>query len=132
MKALKMNETQELVILPSGKELVSYKWVFTIKDKANILIERYKARLMAKGFNQTYKVDYQETFALVAKMNTIRIYLRTEKIIGTDRLQDELYVLDGNLDIDLDQALLNTNKDVTKEIIQWHKRLKILSFFVLE
>lgn len=38
-------------------------------------IERYKVRLVAKGFTQTYEVDYQETFVSVAKMNTIRILL---------------------------------------------------------
>lgn len=73
MKALRKNGTWELTKLPKGKLLVGCKWVYTMKHKANGSIECYKARLVAKGAIQTYGVDYQKTFALVAKMNSVRI-----------------------------------------------------------
>ena len=38
-------------------------------------VERYKARVVAKGFTKTYGIDYQETFMSIAKMNTIQISL---------------------------------------------------------
>ena len=75
MEALMKNKTWKLVPLPRGKKTVGCKWVFSIKHKADGSIERYKARLLAKGYTQTYGVDYQETFSLVAKLNTVRVLL---------------------------------------------------------
>jgi hypothetical protein len=49
--------------------------VFKIKQGANGEVERYKARLVARGFIQTYEVDYDETFVPVAKFTSIRCIL---------------------------------------------------------
>ena len=67
MDALQKNKTWELVDLPIGKKLVGCKWVFTVKFKGDGSLERYKVRLVAKGYTQTYGLDYQETFDLVEK-----------------------------------------------------------------
>ena len=53
--------------LHKGKKIVGYKWIFTIKCKADEIIGRYKSRLVDKGFIQTQGIDYQETFAPEAK-----------------------------------------------------------------
>lgn len=59
MKALEKNKTWELVDLPSGEQSIRCKWVYTVKYKASGSIEIYKARLVVKGYTQTYGIDYQ-------------------------------------------------------------------------
>jgi hypothetical protein len=75
MKALHNNNTWELTTLPDGKKNSWMQIVFTVKYKADETVERYKARLVAKRYTQTYSIDYQETFLPVAKLNTIQILL---------------------------------------------------------
>jgi hypothetical protein len=73
--SLMVNHTWTLVPLFEGRKLVSCKWVFNTKQGVNGDVERYKARLVARGFTQTYGVDYNKIFALVAKFTSIRYIL---------------------------------------------------------
>ena len=72
---MKKNETSKIANLPQEKRTMGCKWVFIVKYKLDGTIERYKARLVAEGLTQMYGIDFQEIFALVAKMNFIRVLL---------------------------------------------------------
>ncbi|TYK05539.1 Beta-galactosidase [Cucumis melo var. makuwa] len=72
-KALEKNNTWEICTLPEGHKPVGCKWVFTLKYKADGVLDRHKARLVAKRFTQTYDVDYSEIFFPVAKLNTTKV-----------------------------------------------------------
>ncbi|CAM9000885.1 unnamed protein product [Rhodiola kirilowii] len=75
IEALERNNTWTITTLPAGKSVVDCKWVFRIKIKSDGTVERYKARLVARGFTQIEGLDYHDTFAPVAKMNTVRCLL---------------------------------------------------------
>jgi histone deacetylase 1/2 len=73
--ALMKNKTWHLVPPRKGSNIIDCKWVFKIKYKADGTLDKYKGRLVAKGFKQRYGVDYEDTFSPVVKMSTIRTIL---------------------------------------------------------
>ncbi|KAJ9557118.1 LOW QUALITY PROTEIN: hypothetical protein OSB04_011732 [Centaurea solstitialis] len=64
-----------LVTKPWGKSIIGLKWIFRNKKDENDLIIRNKARLVAKGYRQQEGIDYDETFAPVARIEAIRIFI---------------------------------------------------------
>ena len=62
------------VFLPKGRFAIPCKWVFKRKLNADGTIERYKARLVLKGFRQRHGVDYDKVFAPVVRMSTVRLF----------------------------------------------------------
>ncbi|GJR69308.1 retrovirus-related pol polyprotein from transposon TNT 1-94 [Tanacetum coccineum] len=66
---------QELVPLPISQSVIGTKWVFRNKLDENSIVSRNKVRLVAQGYNQQEGIDYDETYALVARLESIRILL---------------------------------------------------------
>uniref|UniRef100_A0A453DCC7 Reverse transcriptase Ty1/copia-type domain-containing protein n=2 Tax=Aegilops tauschii subsp. strangulata TaxID=200361 RepID=A0A453DCC7_AEGTS len=74
-RALMENATWRLVPRPPGVNVVTGKWLFRHKFKADGSLERYKARWVLRGFSQRPGVDFDETFSPVVKAATIRVVL---------------------------------------------------------
>ncbi|KAG9454467.1 hypothetical protein H6P81_007371 [Aristolochia fimbriata] len=75
IEAIKKNDTWELTTLPVGQKAIGVKWVYKTKANQEGKVEKHKARLVAKGYKQKFGVDYEEVFAPVARINTIRLLI---------------------------------------------------------
>jgi reverse transcriptase-like protein len=65
----------EVVPCPKGHKVVRSRWIFHIKHRPNGTIQKYKARLVIQGFTQVKNIDYNETFAPVAKFASLHAIL---------------------------------------------------------
>nr|GEU39745.1 zinc finger, CCHC-type [Tanacetum cinerariifolium] len=75
LDSINKNNTWELTTLPKGHKAIGLKWVFKTKKDANGNIIKHKARLVAKGYIQEHGIDFEEVFAPIARMETIRLLL---------------------------------------------------------
>ncbi|CAI7820274.1 unnamed protein product [Closterium sp. NIES-54] len=82
LKSIEENGTWELVELPEGRKAITSKWLFKIKSDGDGKIERYKSRLVAKGYQEKEKVDYKKFFASVVKLTMLRTLLAGAAIKG--------------------------------------------------
>ncbi|CAI7827564.1 unnamed protein product [Closterium sp. NIES-53] len=102
-QSLLQNGTWDLVVLHEGKKAVQCKWVLRIKtdDKGQVTI--YKSRLVAKGFMQKEKQEFNEIFARTAKHPTLRVLLADAAVSGKFIIQMDISTafLNGILEEDL-------------------------------
>ncbi|KAE8696710.1 Tyrosine decarboxylase 1 [Hibiscus syriacus] len=75
IEALHKNNTWDLVPLPQGRKPIGNKWVFKIKRNGDDQVERYRARLVVKGYAQKEGIDFNEIFSPVVRLTTVRVVL---------------------------------------------------------
>jgi Reverse transcriptase (RNA-dependent DNA polymerase) len=96
----KYMEASHTLTLPTNKKTIDVKWVYKIKRDANGLINRYKTRLVAKGYKQKYDIDYDEVFAPVARLDIVRMLISLATYQGwkLHQLDVKLAFLNGVLE----------------------------------
>jgi hypothetical protein len=105
LRMIEKNDTWVLMDKPLHKKAIGVKWVYRTKQNADGSINKYKARLVVKGYAQVFGVDFSETFAPVARLDTIRLLLavaaqKNWKVYQLDvksvflngYLQEEIYI----------------------------------------
>jgi hypothetical protein len=75
MEAHRLNGTWEIVKLPPGKHAIGSRWFMKVKFNADGSLDRYKARMVAKGYSQCPGFDFKKTFAPTVRYFTIQIIL---------------------------------------------------------
>ncbi|KAG8501874.1 hypothetical protein CXB51_004547 [Gossypium anomalum] len=114
---IEKNKTWELVPRPTNRKVIGVKWVYRAKQNADESLNKLKARLVVKGFSQKYGLDYMETFAPVARLDTIRllIALATQKQWKIHQLDVKSAFLNGFLEeeiyIDQPQGFVVSGKE---------------------
>ena len=73
MTSMSQDKLWSLVYLPDDCKPIGCKWVFKTKRDAKGQVERYKAILVAKGYNQREGIDFKETFSPVSTKDFLRI-----------------------------------------------------------
>jgi hypothetical protein len=103
------------------------KWIFKVKLNPDGSISKHKARLVARGFLQKYGVDYNEVFALVARLETVRLVvaLASSKKWSLFHLDVKFAFLNGSLeeDVYITQPPLFEVKRKEQMVYKLHKAL---------
>ena len=102
-KSLMENETWDLVELPSGRKPIGCRWVFKVKHGSDGKVERFKGRLVAKGYAQKYGIDYEETFSPVVRFSSIRALLAF--VVENDMLIHQMDVVTAFLNGSLEEEI---------------------------
>jgi hypothetical protein len=80
--AIMRNDVWEIVPRPKGKSVLTSKWIYKVKYATNGSVEKYKARFVGRGFSPREGVDYEETFAPVAKYSFVRAVISMASEMG--------------------------------------------------
>jgi hypothetical protein len=102
MESMAKNQVWDLIDLPKGAIAIGCKWVYKTKIDASGNVERYKARLMAKGFTLKEGIDYHETFSPVSNKDLFRIIMALVAYFNLELHQIDMKTTFLNKDLEED------------------------------
>nr|GEY86708.1 hypothetical protein [Tanacetum cinerariifolium] len=116
LTALERNETWTVTSLPACHKPITSKWVFKTKYKPNSIMDRLKARMVFRGFNQQEGLDYKHTFLPVAKLATLRVLIT----LATDKqwpLHQLISIMPSYMDTLMKKYIWQLNHELTKFLL---------------
>jgi len=116
VKSLLKNDTLKIVTRKKGQNIIGSRLVLTNKYGPNGSIQRRKARIVAKGYSQKYGVDYYQTFAPVARLETIRLLMAIAVQYGLKVHQID--VMTAYLNARLDEEVVMEIPEQMKETLE--------------
>lgn len=125
INSLKENQTWELTKLPEGVKAIPCKWVYRIKRNPDGSIEKYKARLVIKGFLQRKGINYNQTYSPVARASTIRslISIAASENMTITQFDVSTAFLYGKLEEDIYMCQPEGYSDLTDRVCHLKKSL---------
>jgi len=103
MQSIHDNKTWTLTDLPPGRRCIGTKWVYKIKKDASNKFQRYKARIVAKGYAQVAGLDFDKIFAPVVRIDSIRLLFAISAFLGLEILHADCKTafFNGNSDLEI-------------------------------
>jgi len=105
---IEKKNTWDLVPRKKDKKIIGTKWVYKNKFNKESQVERNKERLVCNGHAQIEGIDFEETFALVARIDAIRIFLEIACYINVNvnKMDFKSNLLNGELEVEVDREQL--------------------------
>ena len=115
--------------LPKGRETISNKWAFKLKLKANGEVDKYKARLVARGFTQEKGFDFNETYSPTVKRPTLRVFMTIAVQFGlhVHQMDMKCAILNGQLEEEIFMQQPKGFEDGTSKVCKLQKSLYFIN-----
>jgi len=115
MESFRENQVLEPSWLPTHKKALRTKWIYTLKYDTQGNIKKYKARLVARGYEQEYGIDFEETFSPVTRLQSLRLLFALSAQLGLVTHQMDVKTAFLNAELD-EETYIEIPEGVTPDV----------------